>query len=461
MPSKSPCACCGGEFIGPTTSSDDFDLWDDTFPDALLDVVCEVCLQAAGKGDAIVDDNFTQERFLDQLRRLDHLVGRLPVHGGWRREIFFRDVPLDRLVQAVTIAGDMPTIRKVRWHYGSWAGALVAAGVAEPDTRENSRGIQSRATDGHLCYSLGELLIDDWLTANEIDHEREPRYPDSDLRADFLVGDLLIEFLGLAGNAEYDAITERKRRLAKEYDLRLFEINQMHIKSWSRTSDRLAQALGITSRTVQPAPPSVGTAPPSTRYIRLADARAAALEYVPLTREPGWYPDPFGVGYARFHDGRWWTRKVQTSSGYHFVHTPSVSLAVARETWEIMDDEDRRFELWDRLAEITASAGKGPVPTPVLEWLLAWMDAGENHVVKCRNELLARGEEPWSGLQPWREPYKRTIDLFVVAGMVEAELAIRIREAEVRPRTFRTRELKLLNLGYIPDDLAAGLVVPE
>src|SRR5699024_2756599 len=135
----------------------------------------------------LVADDYDRDRLLEQVRRLDQLVGRLPVHGGWRREIFARDLPLDVLVEAVRVAGDIPNIRTIRQHHGSWVDLLAEAGVAD-DGRTNVFGIQSRALDGHLCFSLGELVIDEWLTHHAVPHEREPLYPGTQMRGDFRVG---------------------------------------------------------------------------------------------------------------------------------------------------------------------------------------------------------------------------------------------------------------------------------
>jgi hypothetical protein len=86
------------------------------------------------------------------------------------------------------------------------------------------RGTQCLARDGHLCFSLGEKTVDDLLSELGLSHEKEPRYPQSTLRADFLVGDTYVEFLGLKGDLGYDEKTTTKKQLCKAADLPLLLI---------------------------------------------------------------------------------------------------------------------------------------------------------------------------------------------------------------------------------------------
>src|SRR5690606_20894382 len=149
------------------------------------------------------------------------------------------------LVEAVRVAGDIPNIRTIRQHHGSWVDLLAEAGVAD-DGRANVFGIQSRALDGHLFFSLGELVIDVWLTHHAVPHEREPLYPGTQMRGDFRVGDTIIEYFGLAGVPEYDVKSQQKRRLAREYGLDLLEITYEDVENWrDGGAARLAERLGI------------------------------------------------------------------------------------------------------------------------------------------------------------------------------------------------------------------------
>jgi len=77
--------------------------------------------------------------------------------------------------------------------------SLEKAGVLKDGYMQTARGIQCLANDGHLCLSLGEKEIDDWLSSRNIPHEKEIRYPyDPELnpselqRCDWKIGDLYV-----------------------------------------------------------------------------------------------------------------------------------------------------------------------------------------------------------------------------------------------------------------------------
>ena len=53
------------------------------------------------------------------------------------------------------------------------------------------------ARDGHMCNSLAEKTIDDFLSMHGVPARREPLYPDQIHRGDFLVLDFMIEYFGL------------------------------------------------------------------------------------------------------------------------------------------------------------------------------------------------------------------------------------------------------------------------
>jgi len=107
------------------------------------------------------------------------------------------------------------------------------------------RGTQCLAKDGHVCLSLGEKTIDDLLHAHGISHDKEPRYPGSNYRADFLVGDVYIEFFGLTGNAEYDAKTKRKQRLCREKGIELVSIYPKDLVSVKQLQRKLLTKLRV------------------------------------------------------------------------------------------------------------------------------------------------------------------------------------------------------------------------
>ena len=72
---------------------------------------------------------------------------------------------------------------------------------------------------------IGEKIVDDFLYAHNIPHEKEPSYPgERRFRADWKIGDTFIELWGLQGDEDYDNKTALKRQLAKEHNITLIEL---------------------------------------------------------------------------------------------------------------------------------------------------------------------------------------------------------------------------------------------
>ncbi|MDI6816014.1 MAG: hypothetical protein QME41_02325 [Actinomycetota bacterium] len=119
-------------------------------------------------------------------------------------------------------------------HFGSWNKAIAEAGF-QPNSA--SIGYMCFARDGHLCRSYSELLIDDWLTDNGIGHDKEVKYPGSRLVADWKVGNIFIEYLGIdmqrdnAISRNYLETLERKRRICLALGVRLLEIRPFDLNS--------------------------------------------------------------------------------------------------------------------------------------------------------------------------------------------------------------------------------------
>jgi len=120
--------------------------------------------------------------------------------------------------------------------FGSWNNAVLASGLV-PNRSHAARmykRINAVATDGHLCDSISELLIDNWLTKNEIKHERSALYPDTNHRADWgiLVGKrkILVEYFGLANDSpRYDRVIQEKIKLCAKNKIALISIYPKNI----------------------------------------------------------------------------------------------------------------------------------------------------------------------------------------------------------------------------------------
>jgi len=85
-----------------------------------------------------------------------------------------------------------------------------------------------KSIDGHLTTCLGAALLDNWLGEKGLAHRPESRYPADDelnpsgsIRADFRVGDALVEFLGMRGQDEFGKRIEDRIVLAKRHGVAL------------------------------------------------------------------------------------------------------------------------------------------------------------------------------------------------------------------------------------------------
>lgn len=145
--------------------------------------------------------------------------------------------------ELMSIAQRCPTAARIKRTHGSWFQVLVASGVIPTGALRGGRGTRCLATDGHECLSIAEKTIDDWLTSHNIQHEKEPPYPNSRLRADFKVGSVLIEYFGLAGGLEYDRKIAEKRKIANANGIRLVEIYPTDLASWNTERKKILDIL--------------------------------------------------------------------------------------------------------------------------------------------------------------------------------------------------------------------------
>jgi hypothetical protein len=181
---------------------------------------CAPCLRDTvlrGTGDS----SLSADAIGVYLRQLANVLGRVPPQGFGEGAADLRELASEERVAVLRLLRGKPNVRRVKELFGSWLNALIRAGVLDDGSRRTGRGVQTVAKDGHVCLSLGERTICDFLSARHIPHEKEPRYPDSHYRGDFRIGNTIIEYLGLAGNPAYDAKTKDKVRLCKSHGLGL------------------------------------------------------------------------------------------------------------------------------------------------------------------------------------------------------------------------------------------------
>ena len=236
-PQEKTCRLCAKRFI------------EDSLPMPLIERLgidrldfCAPCLRDTvlqGSGN----DSASKKDILKYLRNLAGLIERVPPQNFGEGMTDLLDLENEERLALLKLLRVKPSIRRVKSVFGSWLNALIQAGILEDGTRKTSRGIQSIAKDGHVCLSLGEKTIDDYLHTRGVHHEKEPRYPEGNYRGDFEVGSTFVEYFGLAGNAEYDAKTKEKIRLCKKHGITLIAIYPQDLISQKKLEGKLSACI--------------------------------------------------------------------------------------------------------------------------------------------------------------------------------------------------------------------------
>lgn len=155
-----------------------------------------------------VAEGYTNEQLIGIIRENVKRLGRVPA----RREVM-------KIVDAC--------VRR----FGTWNNAIIAAGFApnRSDSQRMYKRTNTKASDGHLCDSISEALIDNWLFSHKISHQRNACYPTTNHKADWAIEvngqKVFIEYFGLAKDSKrYDRDLNRKKELCKESVIPLIEI---------------------------------------------------------------------------------------------------------------------------------------------------------------------------------------------------------------------------------------------
>jgi hypothetical protein len=202
-------------------------------------VVCPVCFEAATWK---TPESLGAEAVLDYLRCLAEVIREVPQSDFGQDPADYVGLSPAQVVEVVRLRKHRPTLAAVKEFFGSWFAALVAAGVLASGAQQMARGVRCMAEDGHVCLSLGEKTICDILHRHGIKHEREAVYPGPvAFRADWAIGDTLIEYFGLAGDPDYDARIKAKKAVAKEHGLTLVTLYPKDVADRAR----LLKKLGI------------------------------------------------------------------------------------------------------------------------------------------------------------------------------------------------------------------------
>ncbi len=134
--------------------------------------------------------------------------------------------------------------KSCRKFFGSWNNAVLAAGFTPNRSHDNRmyKRTNAKAVDGHLCDSISELLIDNWLYENNISHERDAHYPGTHHKADWAIiiekQKIFVEYFGLANDSpRYDRAVKEKKKLCGKHKISLISIypNDLYPKEYLDT----------------------------------------------------------------------------------------------------------------------------------------------------------------------------------------------------------------------------------
>lgn len=163
---------------------------------------------------------------LSRLYDLFLFTGEIPTQDFDKLFYLYKDH--DSLCVLIEIFQKLRTPQGYKEEFGSFFAALVKSGILPEGSKRMTIGTMVLADDGHLCLSLPEKEIDDFLYSNDIPHDKEVYYPGCKMRADWeILGTkkrTLVEYFGLMNNKDYAEKTEKKIKLAAENNIELIEI---------------------------------------------------------------------------------------------------------------------------------------------------------------------------------------------------------------------------------------------
>lgn len=175
--------------------------------------------------------------------------GFIPTSAAGPIEYSFTSrISTERWTSVMISYARMGGVGHVTKKYGSWFRALAETSALPEGVLTTARGIRCLSKDKHVCHSLDEQRIDNWLFERDINHEREPFYPthvelnpSGRRRADWQVGDFYIEYFGLVGDPNYDKKMDEKLQLAELCDIDMIPIYPEDIDCLERKLGRLEE----------------------------------------------------------------------------------------------------------------------------------------------------------------------------------------------------------------------------
>ena len=162
--------------------------------------------------DALTDYHYWRSPFLSKKTTKEIGIGSLP------------DANAREISQIMASLARKEVVGRL---YENPEALIQQSGLSNKFPRGNGRGVRTIASDGHLCLSYGERDICEFLQLHGLAHSREPVYANfvehgedfGASRGDFLIGKVIYEYAGLAGNEIYDTKLLAKVTAAREQGL--------------------------------------------------------------------------------------------------------------------------------------------------------------------------------------------------------------------------------------------------
>lgn len=163
---------------------------------------------------------------LSRLYDLFIFLGKIPTQDFEKIFYLYRD--RDSLLKLIKIFQKLRTPQGYKEEFGSFFAALVKSGILPEGSKQMTFGTMVLANDGHLCLSMVEKEIDDYLYSNNIPHDKEVHYPNSKMRTDWEILNtkkkIFVEYFGLMSNKDYAEKTTNKKKLAADNNIELIDI---------------------------------------------------------------------------------------------------------------------------------------------------------------------------------------------------------------------------------------------
>lgn len=129
--------------------------------------------------------------------------------------------------------------------FGTWNKVMKECGL-KPNHSKYQK-IRLTCKDGHVADSISEKIIDEWLFAKGVKHEKNKKYPNSNRDCDFYLNDsdTWVEYFGLSGGniEEYEIGILEKRKIALNNGFKFIEITPKDLYEDEEDYDKVLERI--------------------------------------------------------------------------------------------------------------------------------------------------------------------------------------------------------------------------